>query len=86
MRRAEVQGLQAKVRSGFMSRTEAINQSGLDVEQVELELAAENRRADALGLILDSDPRKTSMQGQEQPTAVDDPPPVTQGGNDAIIN
>ena len=56
--RAEVAGLQAKVRNGFLSRTEAVNQTGLDAEQVEGEIAAENGRADALGLVLDSDPRR----------------------------
>jgi lambda family phage portal protein len=86
--RAEVLGLQARVRNGFMSRTEAVNQTGLDAEQVEAEIASENRRSDRLGLVLDSDPRQTSAQGQEQPSAVDDAPPPasTQGGNDALIN
>ena len=84
--RAEVLGLQARVRCGFMSRTEVVNANGLDAEQLEAEIAAENRRADALGLVFDSDPRRTTAQGQEQPTAVDDAPPpaVTEGGNDAV--
>jgi lambda family phage portal protein len=86
--RAEVLGLQAKVRNGFMSRTEAVNATGLDAEQVEAEIASENARADALGLVLDSDPRRVSAQGQEQPSeaAADAPPPASQGGNDAVVN
>ncbi|MGA7237324.1 MAG: phage portal protein [Bryobacteraceae bacterium] len=86
--RAEVLGLQMRVRNGFMSRSEAVNATGLDAEQVEAEIAAENRRADALGLVLDSDPRQTTAQGQEQPSAVEDPPPpISTGGNDdAVIN
>jgi lambda family phage portal protein len=86
--RAEVLGLQAKVRSGFMSRSEAVNQTGLDAEQVEAEIASDNARADRLGLVLDSDPRQTTAQGQEQPSeaAADAPPPAsTQGGSDAVI-
>ena len=86
--RAEVLGLQARVRNGFMSRSEAVNATGLDAEQVEQEIHDENARADALGLVLDSDPRQTTAQGQEQPSAVDDAPPPasTEGGNDAVIN
>jgi lambda family phage portal protein len=86
--RAEVLGLQARVRNGFMSRTEAVNQTGLDAEQVEAEIASENARADALGLVLDSDPRQTTAQGQEQPSeaAADAPPPAVTGGNDAVVN
>ena len=87
--RAEVLGLQARVRNGFMSRSEAVNATGLDAEQVEQEIHDENARADALGLVLDSDPRQTTAQGQEQPSeaAADAPPPaVTEGGNDAVVN
>ena len=86
--RAEVLGLQARVRNGFMSRSEAVNATGLDAEQVEQEIHDENARADALGLVLDSDPRQTTAQGQEQPSeaAADAPPPASTGGNDAVIN
>jgi capsid protein len=51
-----------------LSRSEAVSQTGLDAEQLEREIAAENARADALGLIFDSDPRRTSAQGQQQPS------------------
>ena len=85
---AEVKAVVERVRAGFMSRSEAITQTSMDAEQLEAEIAAENRRADALGLVFDSDPRRTTAQGQEQPTAVDDAPPpaVTEGGNDAVVN
>ncbi len=46
---AEVMAVVERVRKGFMSRTEAMTQTGMDAEQVEAEIAAENRRADALG-------------------------------------
>ena len=62
--RAEVLADVERVRSGFTSRSEIVNQSGLDAEELETEIAAENRRADALGLIFDSDAMRTTAQGQ----------------------
>ena len=55
-----------RVRAGFMSRAEAVAQTGWRVEDVDAELAADNARADSLGLVLDSDPRKVTQQGQGQ--------------------
>ena len=55
-----------RVRAGFMSRAEAVAQTGWRVEDVDAELAADNSRADALGLVLDSDPRRMSQQGLSQ--------------------
>ena len=75
--RAEVLASMQAIRAGLLSRTEAVAQTGLDAEQLEAEIAAENRRADNLGLIFDSDPRRTSAQGQEQPS---------QGANDVVNN
>ena len=51
------------IRAGLMSRSEAISAFGYDAEDVDREIAADNRRADDLGLIFDSDPRKTSKDG-----------------------
>jgi len=51
------------IRAGLMSRSEAISAFGYDAEDVDREIAADNRRADDLGLILDSDPRHTSKDG-----------------------
>jgi lambda family phage portal protein len=66
--RAEVTAVVHKIRAGVLSRSEAVSQTGLNAEQLEREIAAENARADALGLIFDSDPRRTSAQGQQQPS------------------
>ena len=66
---AEVRALIQKVRAGFMSRAEAVALTGLDVETLDAEIAADNARADRAGLTFDSDPRKTAAQGQKQPTA-----------------
>ncbi len=56
----------ARVRAGFTPRSEIIARDGWDAEQVDEELARDNRRADKLGLVLDSDPRRVTAQGQGQ--------------------
>lgn len=58
-----------KIRAGLLSRSEAVSSSGMDPEALDAEIAADNARADRLGLIYDSDPRKVTLQGQEQPSA-----------------
>lgn len=67
--RMEVQSTIAQIRAGLISRSEAVSMVGWDAEQIDHEIAEDNRRADALGAVYDSDPRKTTAQGQEQPTA-----------------
>lgn len=60
------------IRAGLMSRSEAISACGYDAEDVDREIAADNRRADELGLVFDSDPRHdqgnapTASPGQDQ--------------------
>jgi capsid protein len=63
---AEIRAQVQKVRAGFTSRSEVVSMTGLDAEELDAEIAADNARADRLGLVLDSDARKTSQQGQEQ--------------------
>jgi capsid protein len=55
-----------KIRAGLTSRAEAVSVTGWSVEDIDREIAADNSRADQLGLVLDSDPRRTTLQGQEQ--------------------
>ena len=55
-----VQDIQAQslaVRNGFKSRSEVVSEQGYDSEQIDDEIAADNRRADQLGLQHDSDVR-----------------------------
>ena len=52
-----------------MSRSEAISAFGYDAEEIDREIAADNARADALGLVLDSDPRKVARTSAAQPDA-----------------
>ena len=46
------------VRAGFKSRAEVVSEQGYDAEVIDREIAADNARADKLGLEYDSDPRK----------------------------
>ena len=50
------------IRAGLMSRSEAISALATTPD-VDREIAADNQRADDLGLILDSDPRYTAKDG-----------------------
>jgi capsid protein len=52
------------VRAGFKPRSAVINDMGYDEEDVDRRVAADNSRADSLGLTFDSDPRKTTGNGQ----------------------
>jgi capsid protein len=45
------------VRAGFKSRSEVVSEQGYDAEAIDREIAADNRRADDLGLNYDTDPR-----------------------------
>jgi lambda family phage portal protein len=69
--RAEVLTDLLRVRAGFASRSEIVGRAGWRAEDVDAEIAADNARADRLGLILDSDARKTTQQGQATPTAAE---------------
>ena len=65
------------IRSGLMSRSEAISANGYDAEDIDREIAADNQRADDLGLIFDSDARYTTRDGSiakpsRDPLAPDD--------------
>ena len=57
---------QLLVRNGFKSRAQVVAEMGADVEDVDREIAEDNARADKLGLIFDSDPRKTAKSGSLQ--------------------
>lgn len=54
----ETAALQSSVRNGFTSLSQAIQSLGDDPETMLPELAADLQKLDALGLVLDSDPRR----------------------------
>jgi lambda family phage portal protein len=68
-RRAEVLTDLLRVRAGFASRSEIIGRTGWRAEDVDAEIAQDNARADALGLVFDSDARQRTQQGQDVPAA-----------------
>lgn len=70
----EFQAMLLAIRSGLMSRSEAISTFGYDAEDVDREIAADNARADALGLIFDSDPRYTARTGMNAGHAEEEAP------------
>lgn len=65
------------IRNGLSSRSEEVRKRGLDPLQLDAEIAADNARADDLGLVFDSDPRAVSGRGVSQITT---PPPDGGGG------
>jgi len=68
----EYNAMKLAIRAGLMSRSEAISGNGYDAEDVDREIAADNARADDLGLVFDSDPR------YDQPLTI--PPPSDSAG------
>jgi lambda family phage portal protein len=57
---------QRNIRSGIMTLSEAIRERGYDPDDMLGELAADFKKLDGLGLVLDSDPRKMTQAGQAQ--------------------
>ncbi|WP_211210627.1 phage portal protein [Hahella ganghwensis] len=54
----EFDAMLTAIRAGLLSRSEAISAFGYDAEDIDREIAADNLRADELGLVFDSDPRQ----------------------------
>jgi lambda family phage portal protein len=57
-----------QVRAGMKTQSEVVREQGYDPEEFFAEMSADNKRLDALGIVLDSDPRKVSQMGQAQST------------------
>jgi lambda family phage portal protein len=62
----EFNAMKLAIRAGLMSRSEVISGNGYDAEDVDLEIAADNQRADDLGLIFDSDARHDQVPQASQ--------------------
>lgn len=75
----EADAMKAAIRSGLMSRSEAISANGYDAEDVDREIAADNARADELGLVFDSDPRHELPTPAPAPVVL--PPDAQAQGN-----
>ena len=62
----EILAEQMAIRAGLKSRAQSVAERGGEVETVDKEISEDNKRADDLGLVFDSDPRKTSSSGAIQ--------------------
>lgn len=62
----DVQATKDEIRSGLTSRKRAVAEDGYDVEELDVEIAADNARADDLGLVFDTDPRRVANTGKTQ--------------------
>ena len=69
----EFNAMLTAMRAGLLSRSEAISSFGYDAEDVDREIAADNARADALGLVFESDPRHDLATAQAAPVSPDNP-------------
>jgi capsid protein len=68
----EFNAMKLAIRAGLMSRSEAISAYGYDAEDVDREIAADNQRADALGLVFDSNPRHDNPPAALSPSVQED--------------
>ena len=59
----EVDAMVHAIRAGLMSREMAVASLGYDLAEVDAQIAAGNTAADAAGIVLDSDPRRVTQQG-----------------------
>ena len=69
----EFNAMLTAMRAGLLSRSEAISSFGYDAEDVDREIAADNARADALGLVFESDPRHDLGIQPTAPAVPDNP-------------
>lgn len=63
---SEADAYRSKIRAGLQTLPEALRELGYDPDEVMDEYAASNKKLDDLGIVLDSDPRKTSNAGLTQ--------------------
>lgn len=85
----DVQAQKDGIRAGLTTRSAAVSEQGEDAEEIDAEQKADNDRADALGLVYDSDARKTAGTGAAQPDAggePDAPPPAQNAAPPIHLN
>lgn len=68
----DVAAKRAEVRAGFTSRSEVVLRNGYDAELIDAEAADDNKRADDLGLVYDTDGRQRDGGGHAQPDFEED--------------
>lgn len=73
----DVEATQAAIRAGFTSRSAAVADQGYSADVIDAQQAADNDRADKLGLKYDSDSRQPKAQSAPKaPASADDTPPA----------
>jgi capsid protein len=70
------------IRSGTMTLAEVIARQGRNPDAVLAEIAATNAKLDALGLVLDSDPRRVTKTGSAQSTDGASDPAIDPAADD----
>jgi lambda family phage portal protein len=65
----EFNAMKIAIRSGLLSRSEAISAFGYDAEDIDQEIVNDNQRADQLGLVFDTDPRRDAERLRAQPVS-----------------
>lgn len=63
----DVEAEQAEIRAGFTTRSAIVSEHGEDAEAIDAEQAADNARADELGLRYDSDGRQAKLSRSNDP-------------------
>lgn len=63
----DVEAREAEVRAGFKSRRRQMQEAGDDLDQMDAEQAADNKRADELGLAFDTDGRRPKGRATSAP-------------------
>lgn len=71
------------VRTGLQSWSDAVRERGYDPDELLAEMASDNTKFDELGIVLDSDPRKMTQQGQFQTGDLARQPGATGNGGSA---
>ena len=74
--REEVTASRDAIRTGLSSRSNEQRKLGFDPMDLDAEIAADNARADTLGLIFDSDPRKVTSAGNPAVVSEEQPAPA----------
>lgn len=68
----DVEAAVKEIRAGLTSRAEKVSERGYDAEQIDAEQAADNARADGLGLSYDSDGRRAPSDPSKAADAADE--------------
>ena len=76
----DIPALRDSVRAGQITPSEMLRQLGYDPQEFFAEYKSDNEILDALGIILDSDPRKTNRSGTLQTETESDELGLTQNG------